>query len=272
VGWLLRFSCETELAAELMTSRLWDVGTTGVFEGPDGELVAGFETEAEATDAARQMASADGVRSNTMSVDPIADQSTWAVNNTPEQITVQSGGQRFSIAITAEATFGHGAHPTTQLSLDLLMAALRPGCELLDVGTGSGVLAIAAAKAGAGSVTAIDIDPDAVPVAIRNAEANGVAINVTTATIAEIMSERTTGFDVIVANVLLPVHRELSPDVLRSLNPGGSLVTAGYLADQAEALCGMYTEGGEGADGVRLTVVDDAANGDWRAHRFTVAG
>ena len=253
-----------------MTSHLWDVGTTGVFEGPDGKLVAGFETEAEATDAARHMTSADGVHRNTVSVGPIADQASWAVNNTPEQITVRSGDGTLSIAITAEATFGHGAHPSTQLSLDLLMEALRPGCELLDVGTGSGVLAIAAAKAGAGPVTAIDIDPDVVPVATRNAEANGVTISVTTATVAEIISGRTTGFDVIVANVLLPVHRELSADVVGALNPGGSLVTAGYLADQTEALREVYTERSEGVDGVRLTVADEAASGDWRAHRFAV--
>ena len=71
--------------------------------------------------------------------------------------------------------FGTGLHPTTRLCLEALEAHLAPGCTVLDVGTGSGVLAIAAAKLGARSVLALDADPVAVSVARENVALNGVA-------------------------------------------------------------------------------------------------
>ena len=72
--------------------------------------------------------------------------------------------------------FGTGAHPTTQLCVDLL-SGLERG-SLLDVGCGSGVLAIAAARLGFAPVTAIDVDPVAVEVTVANAVVNGVALDV----------------------------------------------------------------------------------------------
>ena len=268
MGWLLRFSCETELASELSASQLWDCGTTGVFEGADGEVVAGFESKAEAAAAADVLNGSDGVNGDSMRIEPVAGASTWAINNTPEEIAVLFGERTLSIHIAAEATFGHGAHPTTRLALHLLMGAMADAetldLAILDVGTGSGVLAIAAAKAGARTVTAIDIDADAVPVAARNAEANEVQISISTDTIADLMAHRDMGFDIIVANVLLPVQQLLANDIAGALNPGGVLVTAGYLDDQAESLREVYRSGS-----VPLAVTDEASSGEWRAHRFT---
>lgn len=54
------------------------------------------------------------------------------------------------------------------------------GAEVLDIGSGSGLVAIAAAKAGAKSVLAADIDPYAAAAIALNAEANGVALAITT--------------------------------------------------------------------------------------------
>ena len=55
--------------------------------------------------------------------------------------------------------FGTGAHPTTQLCLEVLEDVVRPGERVLDFGTGSGILALAAARLGAGPVVGLDIDP-----------------------------------------------------------------------------------------------------------------
>jgi ribosomal protein L11 methyltransferase len=69
--------------------------------------------------------------------------------------------------------FGTGAHPTTRLCLELL-CELEPGGELVDLGTGSGVLAIAAAKLGWGPIRGYDHEPAAIEAAAANAAANGV--------------------------------------------------------------------------------------------------
>ena len=60
------------------------------------------------------------------------------------------------IAIDPEATFGLGDHPSTILSLRALRATIWPGCTVLDVGCGSGVIAVTAARLGAGYVAAVD--------------------------------------------------------------------------------------------------------------------
>jgi ribosomal protein L11 methyltransferase len=79
------------------------------------------------------------------------------------------------LVIDPAQAFGTGAHPTTRLSLELLLA-LEPRGPLADLGCGSGVLAIAAARLGFGPVVAIDNDPAAVAATLANARANGVEL------------------------------------------------------------------------------------------------
>src|SRR5205807_8503577 len=70
--------------------------------------------------------------------------------------------------------FGTGAHPTTQLCLEVLEDVVRPGERVLDFGTGSGILALAAARLGAGEVVGLDVDPVAAAAADLNVTGNGL--------------------------------------------------------------------------------------------------
>ena len=79
-----------------------------------------------------------------------------------------------AVVVDPGRAFGTGAHPTTRLCLELLLAE-KPG-SVLDVGCGSGVLAIAAAKLGHGPVVAVDIDESAVAATSANAALNGVEV------------------------------------------------------------------------------------------------
>jgi len=79
------------------------------------------------------------------------------------------------VVVDPGQAFGTGAHPTTRLCLELL-CELEGGGELVDLGTGSGVLAIAATKLGWGPVRAYDHEPAAIEAAAANAEANGVEV------------------------------------------------------------------------------------------------
>lgn len=78
------------------------------------------------------------------------------------------------VVIEPQMAFGTGTHPTTQMCLQMLDEAVRPGDTVLDVGCGSAVLAIAAARLGAARVLAVDCDAEAVPNAMANVRRNGV--------------------------------------------------------------------------------------------------
>lgn len=146
--------------------------------------------------------------------------------------------------------FGTGLHPTTRLCIQALEAHLKPGCSVLDVGTGSGVLAIAAAKLGASSVLALDNDPVAVRVAGENATLNGVADQVTVqrgslpgdaverwgpvlARAEDVLPLLESGqFDLVVINILAKVVIGLARALSARLAPRGRLIVAGLIENQ----------------------------------------
>jgi len=132
------------------------------------------------------------------------------------------------VVIDPGLAFGTGAHPTTQLCLELIQSLERT--SLLDVGCGSGVLAIAAARLGFGPVVAIDDDPVAVETTRANAAVNSVALDVR---LADALRDPLPRSDVAVANVLLePVEA-----ILARLD-AGEAITSGYLAGERPAHAG----------------------------------
>lgn len=160
--------------------------------------------------------------------------------------------------------FGTGLHPSTQLSLVALEALVSPGAEVLDLGTGSGILAIAAAKLGAGRVLAIDEDPVAVGVAQTNAKVNQVGDRITA--VQGSLSEASGSYDVIVVNILLrTITRMLGEGLAAMVRPAGSMVLAGILEDQEQQV--MRAARPEG-----LALVKKWVSGDWIALALSPAG
>lgn len=117
--------------------------------------------------------------------------------------------------------FGTGLHPTTQKCLRALEQVVQPGQEILDVGTGSGILAIAAVKLGAARVVGVDTDKIAVETAVLNAEQNDVA-NQIEIWQGELSSVTQQNWDVVVVNILAPI-------IIALLNEGGLM---NYLTKQ----------------------------------------
>jgi ribosomal protein L11 methyltransferase len=167
--------------------------------------------------------------------------------------------------------FGTGLHPTTQLCLEMMEKHLRPGCTVLDVGTGSGVLAISAAKLGARSVLALDADPMAVTVAQENVEMNGVTERVTVrhgslpggdavprhfATDGSLDLLETGEFDLVIINILAPVIVGMAPALMTRLQPEGQLIAAGLIESQEREV--VETLGKQG-----LQVFNRAQEKDW---------
>ena len=131
--------------------------------------------------------------------------------------------------------FGTGLHPTTQMCLQAVAAFVKPGMQVLDVGTGSGILAVAAAKLGAAHILAVDTDPLAVSASRANAAKNDVAdqITVQAGSLADVWQR---GWDLVLVNILAPVIVKLVQEdrLLSYANESGRFVLSGIVAEQAD--------------------------------------
>ncbi len=151
--------------------------------------------------------------------------------------------------------FGTGLHPTTQLCLQALERLIQPDIDVLDLGTGSGILAIAAAKLGAGRVAAFDSDPQAVRVARENVRKNDAGQMVTVQHGS--LSEAAGTYDLVMVNILARVIVQMAEAGLSErLRRGGYLVTAGITADQAPEVIAALERND-------LHVTDRRQRGDW---------
>ncbi len=140
------------------------------------------------------------------------------------------------VTIDPGMAFGTGSHATTSLCLEACdqLLALRPGADLLDVGTGSGVIALLAVKLGAGRVVGTENDVVALQAAREGAALNGLAAGRIEWLLAE-PRDVPGQFGIVIANILLNTLEELAPQIVARVLPGGRLVLSGLLAAQGDA-------------------------------------
>jgi ribosomal protein L11 methyltransferase len=148
--------------------------------------------------------------------------------------------RRVAIEIDAGQAFGTAHHASTRgclLALDDLLKRGRPR-EVVDIGTGTGVLAIAAAKALKRKVIASDNDPIAVATAAENARKNGAAglVRVVTADGFGHPRLRRAKADLLFANLLERALYALAPQLRRHVAEGGIAVLSGLTETQARAI------------------------------------
>ena len=124
--------------------------------------------------------------------------------------------------------FGTGLHPTTQLAVEMLEHALTPGQDVVDVGTGSGILAIVAALRGARRVCAIDSDADAVRAARENVERNGCEDRVAVIH-GRLPVCGLDPCDVLVANIVADTHLQNLDHYRRAVRRGGRVILGGII-------------------------------------------
>jgi ribosomal protein L11 methyltransferase len=173
----------------------------------------------------------------------------------PSWLEYKAQSQDVVIELDPGMAFGTGLHPTTQLCLCALERLVRPGMDVLDLGTGSGILAIGAAKLGAGHVAAFDSDGQAVKVARDNVAQNGVADVVTVRKGS--LSDAVGRYDLVVVNILARVVMEMAEVGLsETLGPGGIVVAAGITDDQAPDVVAALERNG-------LELTDQRQRGDW---------
>jgi len=175
----------------------------------------------------------------------------------------QEDKTRIAVKIDPSMAFGTGTHPSTQLCLELIEEYTQPGAPVIDIGCGSGILSIAALKMGASRALAVDIDSASVKATGENAESNGVLDKVECGqgSVVEVKGGRYSikQAPVVLANILAPILIRLFDAGMGDLvEPGGVIILAGILAEQAESVI-------ESAGCHGLTFVEKRQSGDWVA-------
>jgi ribosomal protein L11 methyltransferase len=140
------------------------------------------------------------------------------------------------IVIEPSTGFGTGHHATTRLCLRALQEVGVQRKQVLDVGTGSGVLAIAAAKLGASSVSGVDNDPDAIAAARDNVNRNGVDVDLRVVDLEKTDLGRA---DVVLANLTGATLRR-NAKTLASSARAGVLIVSGLLQEEEAAVAGAF--------------------------------
>jgi ribosomal protein L11 methyltransferase len=209
-----------------------------------------------------QLGEADWVTMSQSGLQPIRAGRFYV--HTPMYRSVPPGTIAFEI--DASLAFGTGQHATTAGCLEALDRLERAGARfvnIVDVGTGTGLLAFAAlALWPEARSIATDIDPVAIEVARDNAAINhlklghgaGELLLVAADGMESPMLAARAPFDLIIANILAGPLIEFAPDFANALEPGGTILLAGLLDTQADAVIRAYEQHG-------MTVTDRF--GEW---------
>ncbi len=178
----------------------------------------------------------------------------WANDEPPRDRTL--------LRVDPGRAFGTGTHETTQLCLCALdeLAASAPLGRVLDLGTGSGLLGVAAARLGAPCVVGSDIDEEALRSARRHAEINQVSLRLALSDGCAAFRDRS--FDLIVANLTLPLLLAQRREMRRVCRSRARIVLSGLLQDDVE-------EARSGFAWLGPSVV--SRSGEWAAVRVTLA-
>jgi ribosomal protein L11 methyltransferase len=133
-----------------------------------------------------------------------------------------------TVIVIEPGGFGTGHHPTTVGCLEALdrLIGRRPPRQMIDLGTGSGILAIAAVRLGVAGGVAVDEDAGAIACATANAAANGVGDRLRFIA-ADAAAVELDPAPLVIANLLAPIHRRLAARYAGIVAPAGSLVLGG---------------------------------------------
>lgn len=159
--------------------------------------------------------------------------------------------------------FGTGMHETTQLVIRQLKKYVTEDTELLDVGTGSGILGIVSLKLGAKHVLGTDLDPCAIPAVAENKEANDIPEEAFDMMIGNIIDDKEVQdkagyekYDIVAANILADVLVPLTPVIVNQMKKGGYYITSGILDVKEDVVVQAVKDAG-------LTVVEVTHQGEW---------
>lgn len=159
--------------------------------------------------------------------------------------------------------FGTGMHETTQLCIRQLKKYITPETELLDVGTGSGILSIVSLMYGIHHAVGTDLDPCAVEAVRENMETNHIPAEKFDMMIGNIIIDKAVQdkvgynkYDIVVANILADVLVPLTPVIVNQLKTGGIYITSGIIDNKEQTVVDAVKAAG-------LEVLEVTYQGEW---------
>ena len=212
-----------------------------------------------------------------MNIAPLAEvdwEESWKDNYPPQEVgekivvlpywRADEETDRLKVILDPGLTFGTGAHPSTQMVMETMEAAVRPGFKCLDLGSGSGILSITALRLGAESAIGIDIDPKAEDIARENAAYNGFAAPEFTALTGNVTEDHALmtslaakEYDLVLVNIVADVIIGLSPVLPNFLTDRSLLICSGILDSRLEDVTAALKKAG-------MTIKNIKAKEDWR--------
>ena len=213
-----------------------------------------------------------------MKIAPLADvnwEESWKDNYPPQEVgetlvvlpywlADSYEGDRKPIVLDPGLTFGTGAHPSTQMVMETMENAVKPGWKCLDLGSGSGILSLVALRLGAASAVGIDIDPKAEGIARENAGYNGFAAPEFTALTGNVTEDKdlmdklaAEEYDLVLVNIVADVIIGLAPILPNFLTEKSLLICSGILDVRLEEVIAALENAG-------LKIASVKEKEDWR--------
>ena len=199
---------------------------------------------------------------------------SWKDNYPPQEVGERlvvvpcwnpEAGDRIPVILDPGLTFGTGAHPSTQMCMEFMEELVKPGMEVIDLGSGSGILSIAALRLGAKTAIGVDIDPKAEDIARENAAYNdfgadrfdAVTGNVTEDTaLMERLSEK--HYDLVFVNIVADVIIGLAPVLKHFMDESTKVICSGILDVREDEVHEALRSAG-------LVIEQTRAKEDWRS-------
>ena len=171
---------------------------------------------------------------------------------------------RKKIILDPGLTFGTGAHPSTQMVMEVMEETVKPGCHCLDLGSGSGILSITALRLGAETAVGVDIDPKAEDIARENAAYNGFTAPAFTALTGNVTEDKALmrrlaeqEYDLLLVNIVADVIIGLSHVLPDYMSGRTLLVCSGILDTRLADVTNALEDAG-------LTATSLRAKEEWR--------
>lgn len=190
-------------------------------------------------------------------VNDIVIKPTW--EEIPEDMT-----GRMVVNIDPGTAFGTGSHETTQLVIKQMEKYVNPDTELLDVGTGSGILSVIGLMLGAKHAMGTDLDPNAIIATAENMDANNIDSSLYEVIEGNIIDDVKIKdyvgyekYDVVTANILADIIIPLLPEILPHMKMNGIIITSGIIDMKEKAVKEAFSK----IDGYEI--IETTYQGEW---------